>query len=86
MVREGDRIRSSFVHSMYGVHWDALSSFDIVADIGKIAPDAAMAFITAAARGLEKDIPAGPRASDIAADESLDDAVATELGCTKLHP
>jgi len=85
MVREGDRIRSSFVRSMYGVHWDALSFFDIVADIGKIAPDAVAAFITAAARGLEKHVPAGPCASDIAADKILDGAVTEELGCTALH-
>jgi hypothetical protein len=70
---------------MYGVHWDALSSFDIVADIGKTSPDAAVAFITAAARGLEKQIPAGPRASDIVADNILDEVVAKELGCTALH-
>jgi cytidylate kinase len=85
MVREGDRIRSSFVRSMYGVHWDAFSSFDIVADIGKIAPDAAAAFITAAARGLEKHIPEGPRTSDIAANEILDGVVSKELDCTAAH-
>jgi cytidylate kinase len=85
MVHEGDKVRSTFVHSMYGVHWDALASFDIVADIGKIAPDAAAAFIIAAARALEKHIPEGPRASDIAADRILDETVAKEFGCTAQH-
>ena len=85
MVHEGDRVRSTFVRSMYGVHWDALSSFDIVADIGKIAPDAVAAFITSAARGLEKHIPKGPRTSDIAANEILDGVVAKVVGCTTLH-
>jgi cytidylate kinase len=85
MVREGDRIRSSFVQSMYGLRWDASSSFDIVVDIGKIAPDAASAFIVDAARGLEKRLPSGARASDIAADKTLDQTVAEELGCAAVH-
>ncbi|MDA8425796.1 MAG: cytidylate kinase-like family protein [Treponema sp.] len=85
MVREGDRIRSSFVQSMYGLRWDASSSFDIVVDLGKIAGEAASAFIIGAAKRLEKNVPAGSAARDIEPDVTLDQAVVEELGCSLRH-
>ncbi|HUW41895.1 MAG TPA: cytidylate kinase-like family protein [Rectinemataceae bacterium] len=85
MVREGDRIRSSFVQSMYGLRWDASSSFDLVVDLGKLSPEAASAFIVGAAKSLEKSLPAGPRARDIEPDRTLDQTVAEALGCGLTH-
>lgn len=79
LVREGDRVRRSFVEAMYGVRWDSASCFDLVVDTGKLSPDAAAAWIVEAARGLKQ---AAGRTStaDIAPDPVLDQLVDEVLG------
>jgi len=79
-VREGDRVRRSFVEAMYGIRWDSTSAFDLVVDTGKISPQAAAAWIAEAARGLGKASGLASTA-DIAADPILDAAVEDALGC-----
>jgi hypothetical protein len=78
MVRENDRIRRSFVESMYGIRWDSASAFDLVVNTDKVRVDAAAAWIAEAARGLGKSI-AQPSTADIAADPVLDQVVAEVL-------
>ena len=78
MVRENDRIRRSFVESMYGIRWDATSSFDLVVNTDKVRVESAAAWIAEAARGLAKSA-SQPSTADIAADPVLDQVVADVL-------
>jgi cytidylate kinase len=80
LVREGDRVRRSFVEAMYGIRWDSTSAFDLVVDTGKVPPASAAAWIAEAARGLGRSRGAASTA-DIAADPVLDAAVEEALGC-----
>lgn len=78
-VREGDKVRSSFVSAVYGLRWDSMEHFDLVVDTSKIAPDSAAVWIVEAAQGL----PGGPGKGRGFGppDPVLDEAVAAELGC-----
>ncbi|HRY55764.1 MAG TPA: cytidylate kinase-like family protein [Spirochaetia bacterium] len=79
LVRESDRSRRSFVESMYGLRWDAASSFDLVVNTDKVRPESAAAWIASAARGLGT---AGrqPSTADIAPDPVLDQVIEELLG------
>lgn len=86
-VSEGDKIRSSFVSSMYGLRWDSAERFDLVMDTSKLGVDRAAAWIAEATRALPADdnpprfsFPDGSHPKD---DVTLEEAVATELGCGK---
>jgi len=74
-VREGDKVRSSFVSSVYGLRWDSMEKFDLVIDISKIGPSRAAAWIIEAAKALP---PAKSREGVDKADTVLDEAVAAE--------
>jgi cytidylate kinase len=77
-VREGDKVRSSFLSSIYGIRWDSSERFDLVMDTSKIGPERAAAWIDEAARQL----PAEPIAGLSKPDPVLDEAVSAELGCS----
>jgi cytidylate kinase len=78
MVREGDKVRSSFVSAIYGIRWDSMDHFDLVIDSSKISPDKAAAWIAEAV----KDFPSGESRVGLGApDPILDEAVSTELAC-----
>jgi cytidylate kinase len=76
-VREGDKIRSSFVSSVYGLRWDSMEKFDLVIDTSKVGPGLAASWIVAAASALPEPSEDG---TDLgAADPVLDEAIAAEL-------
>lgn len=77
-VREGDKVRSSFVSSVYGIRWDSMEKFDLVIDSSKVSPSMAASWIAEAAKALPE---ARGAAALGAADAILDEAVASELGC-----
>jgi cytidylate kinase len=80
-VREGDKVRSSFVSSVYGLRWDSMERFDLVLDASKIGTGRAAAWIAEAARDLPDDLQrkgADPRMG--LPDPTLDEALAAELG------
>jgi cytidylate kinase len=52
VVVENDRRRAAFVHTFYGVRWDATDLFDLVIDTGKVTPDVATAWLVQAVRAL----------------------------------
>lgn len=79
LVRESDRARRSFVESMYGIRWDAASSFDLVVNTDKVRVESAAAWIAEAARGLSSSGPQ-PSTAAIAPDPVLDQVVAEVLG------
>jgi cytidylate kinase len=77
-VREGDKIRSSFLSSVYGTRWDSVERFDLVIDTSRLGIDRAAAWIAEAAKQLPDPRPGagiGPP------DPVLDEAIADELGC-----
>jgi cytidylate kinase len=78
-VREGDKVRSSFVSSVYGIRWDSMEKFDLVIDTSKVGPALAASWIVAAASALPE--PREKRTKLGEADPVLDEAMATELGC-----
>jgi hypothetical protein len=77
-VREGDKVRSSFLSSVYGVRWDSVEHFDIVVDTSRIGLERAAAWIVEAAKQLPEP---KPGAEIGALDPVLDEALAAELGC-----
>jgi cytidylate kinase len=78
-VREGDKVRSSFLSSVYGIRWDSMEKFDLVIDTSKIGPALAASWIVAAASALPEPRAEGAKLGE--ADSVIDEAVATELGC-----
>jgi cytidylate kinase len=75
-VREGDKVRSSFLSSVYGIRWDSSERFDLIMDTSKIGVDRAAAWIAEAAR----QIVAGPSGLVPGLpDPVLDGAVAAEF-------
>jgi cytidylate kinase len=45
LVRESDRIRSSFTQSWYGMRWDSAGAFDLVIDTSKVPIELAVTWI-----------------------------------------
>jgi len=85
-VREGDKVSSSFISSVYGARWDSMEHFDLVIDTSRIGPDKAASLLAEFVR----DVPVVSSGQVLAEpdDPIMDEAVATELGCTKgeTHP
>lgn len=78
-VCEGDKVRSSFVSSVYGIRWDSTEKFDLVVDTSKIEPGLASSWIVAAASALPDASVDGDELGE--ADPVLDEAIASELDC-----
>ena len=77
-VREGDKLRTSFVSSVYGIRWDSVEHIDLVMDTSKIGIDRAARWIDEA----QRNIPADPSRSGLGESDSvLDEAVADLLAC-----
>ncbi len=82
VVREGDKVRSSFISAFYGLRWDSMDRFDLVLDTSKIGVERAAAWMAEAAKGLppyEASKSERRDSGSAAADSLLDEAVATEL-------
>ncbi len=78
-VREGDKVRSSFVSSVYGARWDSMEGFDLVIDSSKIGIGRAAEWIAQAASDLDASLGAAAPADFGEPDPVLDEAVAAEL-------
>jgi cytidylate kinase len=79
-VREGDKVRTSFLSSVYGTRWDSGERFDLVMDTSRIGIDRAAAWIAEAARQLPEVAPGSAIGKP---DPVLDEALADELGCER---
>jgi cytidylate kinase len=80
-VREGDKVRSSFVSSIYGLRWDSMDRFDLVIDTSKVRASMAASWIAQAIRAmpaLDPGVTLDPRLAS--PDPILDEAIAAELG------
>ena len=53
LIKESDKVRSTFIQSWYNVRWDQAGAFDLVIDTGKTSPDMAARWITESAKALK---------------------------------
>jgi len=86
MVREGDKVRASFVETFYGARWDAADAFDVVVDTDKVPADMAATWLAEAARALAaRTASLAPITRSIEPDAILASAVSAELKCEADH-
>jgi hypothetical protein len=72
MLLENDYLQRQFVKSVHGAEWDTASTFDLVIDTGKVAPDLAADLIVQAARALRPSgIPGERTSADLEVDHIL---------------
>jgi cytidylate kinase len=86
VVKERDRVRTTFVEKFYGVPWDAIQAFDVVINTGKISPDLAMTWVVSAVKALALS-PATdtPTTRSIEVDSVLAKAISDALHCKAAH-
>jgi cytidylate kinase len=80
VVREGDKVRSSFLSSVYGIRWDSVERFDLVVDSSRVGSERAARWIAEVARELPSEPPGAAIGKP---DPVLDEAIADELGCSR---
>jgi cytidylate kinase len=86
IVKEGDRVRSGFVESFYGVPWPAATAFDLVINTDKVASHLAGEWLVTVARALEARAAEAKTAYDtMEIDPILSAAVSAALGCQVIH-
>jgi len=87
LVKGNDRIQKTFIESVYGVHWDTATAFDLVIDTGKISPALASNLIVEAVRAMP--VPrmrGGARsAAELQVDTVLALTVHEVLHCEEVH-
>ncbi len=80
IVQQGDKVRSTFVKTFYGVDWEATNAFDLAINRAKIAPALAINWLVEAVRALEKrEADEQPTTASIKVDANLADAILEEL-------
>ena len=85
-VADHDRIRTAYLETFYGVHWDSTGLFDIVIDTGKVAPDLAADWLIEAMKALPDRIDGtAPTARSLESDSVLAVAIAATLKCETEH-
>ena len=86
IIKEADRVRTTFIESYYGLHWNAANAFDVVIDTGKVAPDLAVAWLSDAARAVQtRKVGEEPTTSALEVDPILASAVSAVLKCEETH-
>jgi len=87
LVKGNDKIQRTFIESVYHVHWDDASAFDLVVDTGKVEPGLAAELIVEAVRAMR--VPrmrSGARtAADLQVDKVLAMTVHEVLHCVEAH-
>ncbi|MBP7687610.1 MAG: cytidylate kinase-like family protein [Thermoflexales bacterium] len=86
VVIDSDRVRAAFIETYYGVHWDSAELFDLIIDTGKVAPDLAADWISAAMKARpETRASLEPTTRTLEQDTVLAVAIATALKCEAEH-
>ena len=86
IIKEADRVRTTFIESYYGLHWNAANAFDVVIDTGKVAPDLAVAWLSDAARAVQtRKVGEEPTTSALEVDPILASAVSAVLKCEETY-
>jgi cytidylate kinase len=76
-ILEGDKGRAAFIEAFYGVQWNDATAFDLVINVGKVAPDMAVNWIVQAVQALN--VAAGPTCASIEVDPILARTVSAKL-------
>ena len=86
VVVDSDRVRTAFIDTYYGVHWDSAILFDITIDTGKVAPDLAADWLVAAMKALpDTRASLEPTTRTLERDPVLAAAIAAALKCEIEH-
>jgi len=86
LVKESDRVRSTFLQSWYGVRWDTAGMFDLVVDTSKVPCDLAVRWILEVHEVMGEIQAEGQPAMDtLQVDSLLAKAVADTLECAIMH-
>lgn len=86
LVKEGDKVRATFIESFYKVRWDAASAFDVVIDTGKVSPELAATWLVEIVKALnERKGGDGRTSRTIQVDPILATAVCAVLECQVAH-
>jgi cytidylate kinase len=85
-VAQADRERAGFVERVFGARWEDARTFDLVVNLGSVAPDLATRLIVEAARAVDGQPPAGrPRATDLPVSPTLASVIDEVLECEVRH-
>ncbi len=87
IIKEVDRIRTTFIESYYGVRWDAATAFDLVIDTGKVTPELAVTWLVDAAKAIPAQQAGEARLTQtLEVDSILATVVSKVLQCQAAHP
>lgn len=85
LVREKDRIRTSFIESFYHVPWDASHAFDIAINTAHVPVDVATDWVIQAAKLPVRNLSDKPTSKLLEIDEVMEHTVAEKLQCSVEH-
>ncbi len=87
VIKESDRVRSTFLQSWYGVRWDTAGMFDLVLDTSKVPCDLAVRWILEAHETMNEIQPEEdqPAIGSVEVDELLARVIAETLDCAIVH-
>jgi len=85
LVKEKDRIRTSFIESFYHVPWDAAHAFDIAINTAHVPVDVATEWVIQAAKLPVTNLAGKPTSKQLEIDEVMEHAVAEKLKCSAEH-
>ena len=86
MVKESDRVRSSFIYNWYGLQWENATLFNLTIDTSRITPDLAVTWLADAYQAMQE-MPANdlPSTREIQVDERIQAAVDRVLAETPIE-
>jgi cytidylate kinase len=80
LIKQGDKVRSDFVETFYGVQWETSSAFDLVINTRKVAPALAISWLVESVNAIEaKEEDEKPAAATIEVDSWMAKSVAEEF-------
>jgi len=85
LVKEKDKVRTSFIESFYHVPWDASHAFDIAINTARVPVDVAIAWVLQAATLPVANLGDKPTSKLLEVDEVMEHTVAEKLQCSVEH-
>lgn len=85
LVKEKDKVRTSFIESFYHVPWDASHAFDIAINTAHVPVDVATDWVIQAARLPVANLGDKPTSKLLEVDEVMELTVAEKLQCSAVH-
>lgn len=86
IIKHGDKVRSAFVKTFYGVQWETSSAFDLLINTSKVSPVLAINWLVEAVIAIDEKVDAEkPKTASIQVDPILAKLVSERLKCTTTH-